>query len=403
MKRIFLIPFILVMIPNFTKAHEYKIKPGIIITKENYSKYLPELKRLLPVAPFPIVINALEKGWITLPVIEKQKFLAPSGFAKASAGNKGKFKVGVENKLIGPAWNGGSPFPDPETGSELGWSLFRRRECAEEFYILADQLLVDKKCKIERSFTNFFHKKSFVGRTDIHPIPEIRGNNGLIFWKESMLVTKPFDVKGFSMVRIHYEDLYRNDDVYSYIPAIRRLRRLTGSDTTDPVLGSDCCYDDFEGWHQKLDPKMTFKILGIRDFILTRYYRKKPPEPYIRYNCYQLEWQIRPLFILEIKLNDPNYPYSRRIFYIEKERGTFDIEYGECYDQKGRFWRSNFTIPLRYYDNSSNQSNYWGGSFTDHLSRHYTMFRMDPIDLNLGEVFIAPEMFTIRGLLKKAR
>ncbi|MDY6862045.1 MAG: DUF1329 domain-containing protein [Thermodesulfobacteriota bacterium] len=402
MKKIFLMVWCLVVISELIWAQEYKIEPDKVITRKNYEKYLPELKRLFLPGPFSIVSNGLKNGWITVPVVEKRKYPLPKGFIKATRENTGKLKVGKDNQIIGD-WKGGVPFPHPKTGAELGWNAYRRRECGEDFYMLNTCLLFDKKFRQERSFTNYFFKKSFVGRTDFPPIPEIPGNNGLVAWKESMLVIKPYDIKGFSMIRTHYEDIYRDDDVFSYIPAIRRIRRLTGSDVTDPMLGSDTCYDDFEGWHQKINSRMSFKMLGTKKFLTPRSYTKKPPEPYIKTNCYQVEWEIRPLCILEIQMNDPGYAYKKRILYLDKEEGSYPIAYGETYDLKGRFWRSNYTMVVRYYDPESRQKNYWGCYYADHISGHTTPCPMQPVSLNLGEVSVGKEEFTITGLIKKAR
>ncbi|MDY6862038.1 MAG: hypothetical protein SV062_03510 [Thermodesulfobacteriota bacterium] len=69
MIRIFLILLVLGCLPTLIQAKEYKIKPEVLITKENYERYLPELKRLLLPTSFNQVINALGKGWITIPVL----------------------------------------------------------------------------------------------------------------------------------------------------------------------------------------------------------------------------------------------------------------------------------------------------------------------------------------------
>jgi len=54
---------------------------------------------------------------------------------------------------------------------------------------------------------------------------------------------------------------------------------------------------------------------------------------------------IEPNYILEIKINDPNYVYSKRVMHIDacpfEENGTFLLYWGEQYDQKGRLWRAN--------------------------------------------------------------
>ena len=46
----------------------------------------------------------------------------------------------------------------------------------------------------------------------------------------------------------------------------------------------------------------------------------------------------RPIYVVELTQLDPNYVYSRRIFYIDKE--TFVFYHIENYDQKGQLYRT---------------------------------------------------------------
>ena len=39
-----------------------------------------------------------------------------------------------------------------------------------------------------------------------------------------------------------------------YIPSLRRIRKLSATDSQDPVMGQDVIYDDNEGWMQKISP-----------------------------------------------------------------------------------------------------------------------------------------------------
>ncbi|MDY6862380.1 MAG: hypothetical protein SV062_05240, partial [Thermodesulfobacteriota bacterium] len=100
-----IISIILFSTYSVVNAEEYQIKPGVVITKGNLDKYLPELKNLLPEGAVPWISNALRNGWITMPIVNKVQYPLCKGFLEASLNNKGKFKVGKDNKLIG-LWNG---------------------------------------------------------------------------------------------------------------------------------------------------------------------------------------------------------------------------------------------------------------------------------------------------------
>ena len=51
-----------------------------------------------------------------------------------------------------------------------------------------------------------------------------------------------------------------------------------------------------------------------------------------------IEFERRPVYVVQLTQQDPNYVYSKRIMYIDKE--TFYLFYVENYDQKKRLYRS---------------------------------------------------------------
>jgi hypothetical protein len=404
MKKVIFLLLLFGLLPCLIWAQEYNIKPGVTLTKDNYEKYLPQLEKLIFPAHLHYVIKGLKNGWITVPIVEKREYHTLNGFVKATLGNAGKYKVGKDNKLIGPPWRGGLPFPDPKTGAELGWNAYKRQQAEHESFLRGRFSLRDKEDKLEREFSWYVMGKYWNGRTDIPPIPEIPGNNGEIYVKFAILITKPFDARGFSYIRIIYEDIYKTDDVFSYIPAIRRVRRMTGSDVTDPVLGSDCIYDDFDSWQQKIQTKMSFNMLGKKEFLVPRYISEtsfdslEKSNALFRNNCFQVEWEKRPLWVLEILTNDPDYVYNRRVFYTEVG-GTCRILGEENYDQKGRLWRTFSHVseydPVKFFKGVR------AGRYDNRISRHSSAnshWRIYPFGTPSPE-----KLFTISGLLKKAK
>ena len=381
-------------------AQEKKIVPGVVITKDNLDEYLPELEKLLPQPAQVTYLYGLRQGWITMPVKEYEP-LPLSQFTKVGLANADKgFAVGKNNVFIGK-WERGSPFPHPKTGAELAWSIFRRRTHRDGLKWPADFHLFTPKGKLERSFAWVLHKRWWSGRCYYDPMPEEPGNNMRLDSKESIIITKPFDVKGFCHLRIRYEGLEKDDDVYAYLPALRRIRRLTGSDLTDPLLGSDCIPDDFEIWRRKLNPKMTFKI-GQGSFLQPIYVddKSKPPyDPSEHYFCYQCDWVIRPMWVLTIFTNDPDYPTDKRVIWGEKDTGTFELRAGVSYDHKGRPYRAtSFWLPASFKDEWGEIYGFWGYSWLNMLNHHHTVLDLGPTSED------APyEVFTFKGLLRSSR
>ncbi|MDY6864162.1 MAG: DUF1329 domain-containing protein [Thermodesulfobacteriota bacterium] len=382
------------------------IKPGTVITGKNYETYLPELKRLLTSVLFKHYINGLQNGWITMPIVKKGDYKSPKGYLEFSDKNADKYKVGKDNVLIGPTWWGGAPFPDPKNGKELGWNIYRRYDChREEFHVEPDCNLIDKNGKLERSYTNDFFGKKYHARTDTPPIPEVPGNNGFINWKIAMLVTSPFDIKGFVMLRNQYEDIFKPDDVFSYIPAIRRIRRLTGADVTDPLMGSDACYDDFECWQQKLGPEIKFgnpenKEILIPSWSSVEVHPEKRTD-WIKHNCFQTEWEIRPVWVLPTDM-PLDYAYSRRVFYIEKEMKNYFIFAVDNYDQKGRIWKGAIPFGVVYQPDKW-YLNWHGCIYKTYTNNHTSLYDFNVHGPKFDDPIIPFKYFSVSTLIKLAK
>ena len=74
--------------------------------------------------------------------------------------------------------------------------------------------------------------------------------------KGSIFVYNPADLKGHSAVRTRFVEAEKPDEFIMYIPAMRRIRRLAGSDTQDPLVGADAAWEDWKCWWQKLSSKI---------------------------------------------------------------------------------------------------------------------------------------------------
>ncbi|MDY6861601.1 MAG: hypothetical protein SV062_01260, partial [Thermodesulfobacteriota bacterium] len=97
----FLLLTLFICLPCSVWAVEKKISPGLIIDNKNYKHYLPELKKLIIPSNFNIIKKGLDKGLITIPVVQKKKYSLPAGFSVATKKNYGKLTVGKDNRLIG--------------------------------------------------------------------------------------------------------------------------------------------------------------------------------------------------------------------------------------------------------------------------------------------------------------
>ena len=62
--------------------------------------------------------------------------------------------------------------------------------------------------------------------------------------KSVMVFEKPADVKGTAFLSWEYDDPAREDDKWLYMPALKKVRRISGSSRNEYFMGSDFTYDD---------------------------------------------------------------------------------------------------------------------------------------------------------------
>ena len=123
-----------------------------------------------------------------------------------------------------------------------------------------------------------------------------------------------------------------------YINGLRRIRKLTASDTQDPAVGQDIIYEDAMGFNQKLTPKRypyKYEVIAEGEYLAPITW---DGSPYLStkegYTMKDLQFERRPMWVVQMSQLDKNYVYSKRIWYIDKEFLLF--WYLENDDQKGR-------------------------------------------------------------------
>ena len=60
------------------------IKPGVVITKENFDTYMPELQKLLPLAKFKWFSLGIKEGLVTMPIVKTTYYRVTKGQMEAT-------------------------------------------------------------------------------------------------------------------------------------------------------------------------------------------------------------------------------------------------------------------------------------------------------------------------------
>ncbi|MSQ68342.1 MAG: DUF1329 domain-containing protein [Gammaproteobacteria bacterium] len=156
-------------------------------------------------------------------------------------------------------------------------------------------------------------------------------------YKDYVEFLEPFDVKGTKFVVERPLDATEEDQVNSYLPSQRRVRRLSAQERADAYMGTDMTMDDFEGFSGRvLD--FDWKLLGEKDVMgvvdsvapLPTFTGPQSRVPLDR-------WQVRRCYVVEGRPKWSGHPYSRKIFFFDKE--TMGSSVALAFNRQDELWR----------------------------------------------------------------
>ncbi len=179
----------------------------------------------------------------------------------------------------------------------------------------------------------------------------------------TLLVLKPFDIAGTAVMLWRYLDANKPDSTFGYIPAVRRVRRMSPASRSDAYVGSDVCVDDANGYDGKV-AAFEWKLLGTRQALVPWY--DADPIPILRteedewatsreikeirygygekgwqgapWAATNLVWAKRPVYILEMRPKDPYYNYGPQTMWVDAQ--TFSCNYKVIHDRSGLYWKT---------------------------------------------------------------
>jgi hypothetical protein len=164
-----------------------------------------------------------------------------------------------------------------------------------------------------------------------------------LYYKDYMDVLDPFDVAGTKFVIERSLDPVEEDQVYSYLPTERRVRRLSAKERADSFMGSDYTLDDMEAFSGRvLD--FTWEYLGEKHIL----HVSDAAEPVSRFfgpmsKIARDRWQVRPCFVVELKSHWEQHPYGRKVMFVDQE--TFNVTLALIFNRDDVLWK---TIATNY-------------------------------------------------------
>jgi hypothetical protein len=317
-------------------------KPGDTIDKSNYKKY----GHLFPSEFLPAFEDGLG-GFIkplSIKVSATKSYPVPSVVKGYSEKNKGRFGLDGQGNVTGGWDRNGDPFPDVDKSdkdfaAKLMWNYDNRYQCDDQIQIGGYSLEKRKGEPVRINQADFMFL-FFTNRAQIAPKPKLDSPDGLM---KAMLMRNlvPDAIKNIMTLSYRYIDPKKPDDTYVYLPSLRRVLRGEAGQRSTPIVGSTQALDDFN-IHDGRIPDFTYtivgeqKVLAVVDTKLDGNAVKKMG----RMNDvpYPLEnYELRDVYVVDIKPKDPKYPQSKKRIWMDKENHF--AYYGVAWDRAGKVWK----------------------------------------------------------------
>jgi len=192
---------------------------------------------------------------------------------------------------------------------------------------------------VERHFIlDHFRRLYYNGRLFVDPKPEMPNPEGIRRRESLHPILEPFDLKGVGGTNIRYISPQKQDDSWLYLPSLRRVRRLSTAQRSDALFGQDTDADSYFGYAGQI-PWMEWKYLGEKTILACMHAENFP----IKWGdgsadfTFEDVWEKRNVMVVEGTSKLPQYAYSKRLLFIDKE--AWVIPYSDIFDRAGELWK----------------------------------------------------------------
>jgi hypothetical protein len=367
-----------------------EVPEGTVLSKDNWEiakGHLPdEILELYKRGDYQHPIRKLEG---------KKGTIADPRLVELSQENKGKFDVNEEGTVVDvktgerPSVIIGWPFPeiapdDPKAGTKALWNYLYTLHWAGSFHTTSPLNWVSRDAGIMRRISVDVHFKYYDGQPP--EFQKLVGENPLNILNRTMGVVKePADVNGLVSLNWRYREGDKDDQAWTYVPALRRVRPINPANRADGFLGSDLSQDDGPYFDGKPED-FTFKLIGD-GWILGTFDNKGLDAPVspkalkdladvsplveesesgwrlsypqttliaaqedgwkqeggqVAWAPQQIALVARPVWIVEATPKNPYYLYGKQVMYFDKE--NFRGYWKSKYDWKGNVLM-NYQVP----------------------------------------------------------
>ncbi len=305
----------------------------------------------------------------------------------------------LDDKGVLRGFNGGIPFPYPKNGLEAIWNV--KKPWAGDDLIADDcRRVVSPSGKIRK----MRWKVKIMAFDETRLSGAVPNPDGATL-KILNYYTYPADREGEAALSIAYIDDNREQDIWSYMPTLNRVRRaptLQGGTQLDGEWTADECGFDFRDtaadWNWTLVGKKEMYVPANNYEIWALNARDDEECLPGDLNPARIRYELHRVWVVEGTLKEGlDHPYSKRVGYYDEDHWAPVV--ADRYDKRGNLWR--MAEYFQCYNYCTQQRYVIGYVYLNLESGRYDVFggcRDEKTKTNATDIGLTEQEFTVQTL-----
>ena len=183
--------------------------------------------------------------------------------------------------------------------------------------------------------------------------PRVNPTSKGYFYSEWVQQLLPEQSKYQTALILLPDDPSRGQELYVFLPSLRRSLRLSASARCAPIAGTDWANDDSKDGMNRIPTQFTVTLLGEKKILALVHedgaLRGDPKNFYTGHSApfhraATGKWELRDVWVID-EVPRPSlvngYCYTHDVFYIDKE--LYAVLQNEYYDRSGKLWKVQFS------------------------------------------------------------
>jgi hypothetical protein len=362
-------------------------------------------------------------------------------FHAAVDANRGRYALTAHGSIIDvqtgqpPAYVYAWPFPDidpkdPQAAMKIVWNYFYTMYYGGNGHYRADLLWISRH-GLDRSVEVDSYVKHYDGQ---HPRFREPDADRELLTQSLAEVRAPADVNGIVSLSWRYRGADKRDTIWTFVPALRRVREVSPANRSDGFLGSDLSQDDGAYFDGKVED-FTWTLVGEQD-LLVLFDKLSFTDPAQLQRLPEGGWRMfvpggarvgfqvpgfpgapwcptqevlirRPHWVVEAVPKDPYYLYGKLVFRFDKD--MFMGSYSSKYDWQGHLIGSYSAIRTNIVRVAPGELWGWAGGAVA-VALNWKLDRATTAGIVAGQnvpadsrIPLSPSMFSLQQLMEKGR